>query len=344
MAKQAQQEDLLVACVGAGYFAQFHVESWMRMPRATLVGVCDQDKEKAEATGARAFTDVADMLATEKPDILDVVVPPVAHADVLRLAFSAKIKTVICQKPFCRSLEEARQLTNEADAAGVTLVIHENFRFQPWYRHIKSELDDGRIGVLQNLSFRMRPGDGQGPQAYLNRQPYFQKMERFLVHETGVHWIDTYRFLAGEPTAVYADLRQLNPAISGEDAGYIIFDHLGDVRSLLDGNRHIDHLAEDHRYTMGEGHVEGTNGVLELFGDGSLWFREKGSMKRDKVFEVKEQLGFAGDCVHALNAHVVSNLLDSTPLENIASDYLRVVEIEEAIYRSASEGRKIILT
>ena len=26
----------------------------------------------------------------------------------------------------------------------------------------------------------MRPGDGQGKRAYLDRQPYFQKMEKFL--------------------------------------------------------------------------------------------------------------------------------------------------------------------
>ena len=35
------------------------------------------------------------------------------------------------------------------------------------------------------------PGDGQGPDAYLARQPYFQAMERFLVHETAIHLIDT---------------------------------------------------------------------------------------------------------------------------------------------------------
>ena len=55
------------------------------------------------------------------------------------------------------------------------------------------------------LTFRLRTGDGQGPDAYLSRQPYFQKMEHFLVHETAVHWIDTFRFLLGDINAVYAD-------------------------------------------------------------------------------------------------------------------------------------------
>ena len=50
--------------------------------------------------------------------------------------------------------------------------------------------------------------------------------------------------------------------------------------------------------------------------------------------------GFGGDCVHALQTHVIGGLLDREPLENMASDYLKVVAIEEAIYRSAAEGRK----
>ncbi len=71
------------------------------------------------------------------------------------------------------------------------------------------------------------------------------------MHETAVHWIDTFRYLFGNPLAVYADLRQINPVIAGEDAGMILFDHPGGVRSLFDGNRHIDHAADNHRRTMG---------------------------------------------------------------------------------------------
>ena len=48
----------------------------------------------------------------------------------------------------------------------------------------------------------------------MERQPYFQTMEKFLVHETAIHIIDVFRFLlAEEPSTVYAALRRLNPAI-----------------------------------------------------------------------------------------------------------------------------------
>lgn len=308
-----------------------------------LVGVCDQNIERASSIGVAAFADLTEMIEKTAPDVLDVVVPPDAQAEVLKCAFSNGIKTVICQKPFCRSLAEARQICTQAAEAGVVLIVHENFRFQPWYRFIKSELGKGRIGTLQNMSMRLRPGDGQGPDAYLDRQPYFQSMERFLIHETAVHWIDTFRFLAGDPEAVYADLRRLNPVIAGEDAGFVIFNHSNDVRALFDGNRHLDHPANNQRLTMGEALFEGTDGVLELTGEGSVWFRDAGRREPRRVFQADTSRGFAGDCVHALNTHVVAGLIDGTPLENEANDYLKVLEIEEAVYRSASDGRQIRL-
>ena len=228
-----------------------------------------------------------------------------------------------------------------ADAAGITLVVHENFRFQPWYRTIAQVLHSGGIGPVQQATFRLRTGDGQGPRAYLDRQPYFQAMPRLLVHETGVHWIDTFRYLLGPIEAVYADLRRLNPAIAGEDAGHVLFDIEGGARALFDGNRHLDHAARDTRLTLGEALIEGTGGTLSLDGDGTVRRRAFGAVEADTVLAPRDWPGFGGDCVHALQDHVVAGLLHGQPFENEARDYLRVMEVEAAVYRSAELESKV---
>ena len=46
------------------------------------------------------------------------------------------------------------------------------------------------------------------PNAYLDRQPFFRDYPRLLIYETGVHFIDTFRFLLGEVEEVYANLRR----------------------------------------------------------------------------------------------------------------------------------------
>lgn len=333
-----------VACVGAGYFAQFHYDSWRRMPRTQLVGACDLDLARAQATGLPAFDDIGAMLAATQPDLVDIILPPTAQEDAIRTALAQGVAAIICQKPFGPDLPEAERLADLAEAAQTPLVIHENFRFQPWYRAIRAAMQDGAIGAPLQATFRLRPGDGQGPRAYLDRQPYFQRMQRFLVRETAVHWVDTFRFLLGDPVSVYADLRRLNPAIAGEDAGYILFDHGQNARALFDGNRHLDHAADNLRRTMGEGLFEGTDGILSLTGDGAVHLRRFGQTATSQILPPDTWAGFGGDCVHALQAHVVAGLIDGTALENTARDYLTVRRIEEAVYASAQTGQRITLT
>ena len=334
---------LRVACVGAGYFSQFQYGSWARLTQVEVVGACNRSIEKARATGFPAYGDLATMLAETKPDVLDNILPPALHMQTIQTAIDAGVKTLICQKPICRDKAEATPATAAAEAAGMQIIVHENFRFQPWYRALKPHLSDGRVGELLQVTFRLRPGDGQGPEAYLARQPYFQQMPRFLVHETAVHWVDTFRYLFGPITSVYADLRRLNPAIAGEDAGHVIFDHASGVRSLFDGNRHLDHAADNLRRTMGEAWIEGTGGVLTLYGNGSVTRRALGSQTDVMVLASDTWDGFGGDCVHALQSHVIAAIHGAGQLENEAADYLTVLTVKDAIYDAAEAGRKLNL-
>ena len=332
-----------VGCLGAGYFSQFHIDSWDRIAGAECVAVADQDVARAQATGRPAYATLSQMIADRTLDILDIILPPAGHADAIQKGLNAGIKTIICQKPFCTTLEEARAITDAARDAGATLIIHENFRFQPWFRAIKASIDAGAIGEVQQMTFRLRPGDGQGPDAYLDRQPYFQTMPRFLVHETGVHYVDVFRYLLGQPTAVYADLRRVNPAIAGEDAGLVILDHTGGKRALIDGNRCLDHPATNTRCTMGEGLFEGTDGTLSLLGDGSVHLRKFGATENKMLLAPNTSGNFGGDCTHALQAHIIGALTNDMPIENLAGDYLTVIETELAIYRSAETRTKLDL-
>lgn len=334
---------LRVAGIGAGYFSRFHYDAWARMPGVALVAVCDRERAKAlEVAGLHgcfAFDDAATMLDTVRPDLVDIVTPPATHRALVELV-AARGLPMICQKPLAPTLAEARDLVEAAERAGVLLVAHENFRFQPWYGEIRRLLAQGALGEIHQLSFRLRPGDGRGPRAYLDRQPYFQEMERFLIHETAIHLIDVFRYLAGEPVAVTARLRRLNPAIRGEDAGVFLLETDSGVQALFDGNRLVDHEATNARLTMGEMLVEGEGGQVRLDGEGRLHRRATGGRWQPHDYAWSDR-GFAGDSVLALQAHVVAHLTEGAPVVNTGRGYLRNLEVEEAVYRSHAEGRRI---
>ncbi len=335
-------QQLRVATVGAGYFSQFHYDAWSRIGEVQLAAVCDRALEPAQAVAkargiGQVFSDFAEMLDAVAPDLVDIITPPDTHLAFIRQAAARGID-MICQKPFCQTIEQAQDAMKLAADQSAMLVVHENFRFQPWYRKIRSILDAGRLGQVYGVQFRLRPGDGQGADAYLERQPYFQKMPRFLLRETGVHHFDVFRYLLGEPESVYADLRRLNPVIAGEDAGHVIVAFPGGARAIYDGNRLADHAAQNRRLTMGEMVIDGSDAVLRLDGDGRLFVRNHGHNTEEPVDYAWSDRGFGGDCVHAFQRHVIDHLLSAAPLETAATDYLKNLAIVEAAYRSDETG------
>lgn len=334
-----------VAVIGAGYFSRFHYQAWAAIEGVELVAACDRDRDKAKALAEplgmdACFADAAGMLAEIAPDLVDIATPEASHAELVALSAGRGFAT-ICQKPLAADLATARTLVESAEAGGGLLVVHENFRFMPWFREAKRLLDTGLLGQPQAIAFRLRPGDGQGPDAYLERQPYFQTMERFLIHETAIHLVDSFRYLLGDISGVFARLRRLNPAIAGEDAGYLLFDFASGASGLFDGNRLVDHVADDQRLTMGEMLLEGSEAVLRLDGYGNLWLKPQGQPEGRHDYAWHNDESFGAGCVEALQRHVVDHLQLGTAVENSGRDYLRNLEIEEALYRSHDQARWI---
>jgi hypothetical protein len=62
------------------------------------------------------------------------------------------------------------------------------------------------------------------------------------------------------------------------------------------------------------------------------------------ILPAKDWPGFGGDCVKMLCHHVSESLLAGTQPENIARDYLTILNLEEAVYESAETGQKIRFT
>ncbi|MEM7711617.1 MAG: Gfo/Idh/MocA family oxidoreductase, partial [Pseudomonadota bacterium] len=183
--------------------------------------------------------------------------------------------------------------------------------------------------------FRLRPGDGQGPDAYLARQPYFRTMPRFLLQETGVHYLDVFRYLLGEPDGLYADLRRLNSGIRGEDAGHVILDYGSGARAVLDANRCADLGAADARRTFGDATLEGEAATLTLAPDGAVTLRAHGDRMVETLLEARNWPGFAGDSVHAFQAHAVAALRGEGAFETLAQDYLATIDLVELAYAAA---------
>lgn len=326
--------------IGAGYFSQFHFDAWSRIAEVDLTAVCDMNREASGAVQKKwgiptAYTDVGEMLDSEKPDFVDIITRPDSHLMLVKEATRRGIP-IICQKALAPTFDEAKQIVRTAKESSVPLMVHENFRFQPWYREIKRQIDSGAIGQrLHGISFRCRMGDGWQEDAYISRQPYFREMPRLLVFETGVHFIDSFRFLAGEIDGVYASLKKFNSDIAGEDAAAIHFDFSSGATAIWEGNRYNEPTSKDARLTFGSAIIDGSGGTIRLYEDGSLTLQPLGESERPIAYEVNDH-GFAGDCVYATQRHFIDCLRSGQPFETSGEEYLKSLAVVEAVYESSN--------
>jgi len=330
--------------MGAGYFSRFQYEAWTRIPEVRIAAIYNRTEDKARSMMRdyqveRYYSDWRVMIDRERPDFVDIITPPETHAEMCAYA-AARGVHIVCQKPLAPTFAESRAIVGNAAAAGVRFMVHENWRWQPWYRKIKSIQTEGLIGEFTHIGFRMRMGDGWGERAYLDRQPFFRDYPRLLVYETGVHFVDTFRYLMGEVTRVYAHLRRLNPVIKGEDTGQVLFHFASGATAIWDANRYNEVESPSPRYTFGEMRIDAMGGHLTLDTQANLRLKRLGQPGEDIDYP-HANVNFAGDCVYATQRHFVDCMLSGREFESNGADYLRTLRVVDAIYHSAATGKAV---
>ena len=332
--------------IGAGYFSAFQYEAWSRIPEVEITALCNSNMERAkgimEPYGVKKhYTDFREMILKEKPDFIDIITPPETHFEMCAFAADHGVH-IICQKPLAPTYSEAQKIVDYVSKKNVQFVIHENFRFQPWHREIKKIINNNTIGDLFSLNFRSRMGDGWGEDAYLSRQPYFRDYKQLLIYETGVHFIDTFRYHGGEVNYAYAVLKRLNPVIRGEDAGLVMLGLKNNATALWDANRYNENNFDKKRYTFGEYLVEGSKGSIRLYADGTLTVQKLGEKEKEHAYQ-HQDIGFAGDCCYIFQRDFIENLLHGKPFETSGENYLKTLQVQEAVYESAAKNIPVYL-
>ncbi|MBI1895297.1 MAG: Gfo/Idh/MocA family oxidoreductase [Acidobacteria bacterium] len=319
------------AIIGCGFFAQFQIEAWRRMPEVELAAACDLDPGRARAAAPRPYTSAEELLRHERVDFVDIATRPDSHLELVSLAVSHGIP-VICQKPMAPRWEDCRRMVEAAESAGVPLMIHENWRWQPWYRELARLIAGGAVGTPVAYTFRTRRQDGLGEAPY-SHQPYFRQMPRLLIYETLVHQIDTARFLFGEIASVFARARRVNPVIAGEDQALLLLAHENGLPGVIDGHRFLN--PDPDGPAMGEAWIEGDAGALTLRATGDIWQQGR------RLWENTVTEGYRGDSVRATQQHFVDRLRAGTSFESEGREYLKTVAAVEASYRSIAENRVV---
>jgi D-apiose dehydrogenase len=333
------------ALIGCGFFSRNHLHAWRDIGDASIVALCDADETRLRAAGRefgieRLYTDAADMLRAEKLDFVDIATTVPSHRALVELAANAKV-AAICQKPFARTLDDARAMVDACATAGVPLMVHENFRWQHAIQAAGAALRDGAIGkpFWGRVSFRSGFDVFSG-------QPYLAEQERFIVEDLGIHVLDIARFLFGDVTRLYAGTSRVNPSIKGEDVATIMLNHEQGVTSIVDCSYATRLPRELFPQTLIE--VDGSAGTLRLFADYRLQIHSgAGTETRDVTPPASAWMSAPWEAIQGSVASIQSHWIDclrhAREPATSGRDNLDTLALVEATYRSAREGRSVEL-
>jgi predicted dehydrogenase len=137
--------------VGCGMISGFHAKAIADVKGAKLVACFDTREEAATKFAADnnclAFTDLRQMLAHPKLDIVTIATPSGAHMEPAVAAARAG-KHVIVEKPLEITLKKCDRIMEACEKAGVQLGAIFPSRFHDSSRKLKRAIDGGRFGKL----------------------------------------------------------------------------------------------------------------------------------------------------------------------------------------------------
>jgi myo-inositol 2-dehydrogenase / D-chiro-inositol 1-dehydrogenase len=177
-----------VAIVGAGTWGQQHARVFSGRPEVQVVAVVGRTPGRAQTRaaeiGTRAYTDLAEMLDKEHPDLVSVCLPNEAHfAPTLQLIRAGV--ALLVEKPLVFDLTEADTLLREADARRLFFGINFNHRYATPVQLAASAVSRGDLGRLTFATWRFGGEGGDGTHPYRN------------LIETQCHGFDMLEHLCG---------------------------------------------------------------------------------------------------------------------------------------------------
>jgi D-apiose dehydrogenase len=334
---------LRLAIVGAGFWAPYQLAGWRELGDVTCVAVCDQAIDKAQALAARfgvpgVYGDAAAMLANERVDVVDVVTSVDAHAPIVRLAAGHGLP-VICQKPLGPSLDAARDMVGHCEAAGVPLLVHENWRWQAPLRAVKDVLASGRLGTI----VRGRIDYANSFPVFVN-QPFLKELDQFILTDIGTHILDVARFLWGEASELYCQTRRIHQDIRGEDVATVMMRMDNGVTVTC--NMSYASRWELDRFPETFVAVEGSRGGVSLGPDFTVTITDDGGTDARRVPPpayawADPDYALIHSSIVACHRNLRDALLGEAAAETTGADNLRTLELVFGAYESAATGQVV---
>jgi predicted dehydrogenase len=326
--------------VGSGLQASRRAPAIASVAGSSVVAVVGPDAVRARAVaeplGAAWDADVRGWLSRDDVDAVVICTPPDVHREIALAALAAG-KHVLCEKPLAMTSAEAREMVGAAAARGRVLKCGFNHRHHPAVAAMKAHVEAGGVG--RPLFGRAIYGFGGRPSMAGEWRADPRRTAGGHLMEQGIHAIDLFRWLTGEPHAVTCrTATAVFPIEPLEDNAFCLLERedgfVASVHaSLLQWRNRFEielYGTDGYAAVAGLGGSYGTERLVVASRDPSAPFAE--TITEYRAADPSWRLEWEELCCAASERRV--------PLGS-GEDGVAAMELVEAAYRSARTGRRV---
>ncbi len=212
----AKKRPITVAVAGLGRAGwDIHVKAMRGRREFRITAVCDPETDRCSEAekefGCETYDDYKEMLRRADAELICVATQSRDHGPHTIAALKSG-RHVLVEKPMAMDLREADRMIAAAKKARKRLFVHQNYRYNQEFKHLKEVIDSGILGKL----FHIR-GHWMG----FARRNDWQTLRKYgggVLNNTCPHIIDmSLQFIGWPVKKVFGDLQHVNDAGNVED-------------------------------------------------------------------------------------------------------------------------------
>jgi predicted dehydrogenase len=336
----APGERLKVGIIGGGAIAQVaHLPVLKKMKGVEVQAICDTDLPKARALADRfavkdAFDDIEELLRYETLDAIVICSPTHLHESHIQAALSANLH-VLVEKPLAMSATGAQRILRAVEKHNRVVMVGMNHRYRPDVQIVRSFVQSGELGTIESIrgSWHVfRPGRAQ-----LGWRQRRDQAGGGAMLDLGLSILDLGLWLGGSsaPSRVSASL-DAGKERSVEQSGSALVVCENGMSIFVDVTWR--HLGEGERFGVGLRGSKGTASINPL----NVWkelhgvavdVSPTGSVSRENAFTASYRAEWA---------HFQAAIAGEAKIPAL-QEHLTLHKVLDAIYRSAFDGRDVVL-
>lgn len=317
---------LKFALIGTGGIAQTYAQAFQQSKCCELIAVADVREDAAQAfaepLGAKSFSDYKTLAENSEIDAVIISTPPNTHTEIA-VYFMNRGVNVLCEKPLCLSVAEAKTMIETAEKTGVVFTMATKFRYSEDVVKAKAILASGVLGeIIQFENAFTAKVD------MLSRWNSRQEISGGgVLIDNGTHSVDIIRYFLGAITDVLAVETSGTQNLTVDENVKLLTKTANNVIASVDLtwgiNKELPNFIS----------IYGTNGTLHIG-----WRESRYKLNSSPDWTI---FGTGYDKVQAFKSKIenfTNAITNGEELLTKPADALASVEVIEAAYKSLNQN------